>query len=326
MNNQRSALNSPQAIYLGVDGGGTKTVAHLGVVVDGCLQTLGTGQSGPSNPRAVGFQVAQKNVQSATVAAFCQADIPIQTVDVACLCLAGAGRQEERQAIHDWAISQQLARQVQLVSEAQAVLAMLGQPTTDQAGTSSETADIALICGTGSLAWGQVPGTNRQSRSGGWGYMLGDEGSAFWLGQQLAMHVCRVSDGRRHSDDGSVDKLLKHLSLGDPSGLIAWCYADGDSRQKLASLSPLLFEDSQPHWVNSILREGARQLASMIVAVIHSLSVSRYRLALAGGVITGQSAYLQLLLDSLPITPVQWQSITDPAAGALRLASDRKSR
>jgi N-acetylglucosamine kinase-like BadF-type ATPase len=291
--------------------------------MDGCLQTLGSGHSGPSNPRAVGFQLAQNNIRAAIMEAFKTAGKPRQPVEMACLCLAGAGRQEERQVIQEWVLSQQIARRAQLVSEAEAVLAMLDPPATDSAIASGDTADIALICGTGSLAWGHIPGTNRQARSGGWGYMLGDEGSAFWLGQQLATRVCRASDGRSRHDAAIEEKLLKYLELTSTSDLIAWCYGGSDSRHNLANLAPLVFEDPESDWSKAILLEGAQELANMISAVIESLKVKHYRLAIAGGVIVLQPEYLEMVFDKLPCRPAQWQFVNDPAAGALRLSVER---
>lgn len=307
-------------LYLGVDGGGTKTVAHLGLVMDGCLLTLGSGHSGPSNPRAVGFQLAQNNIRTAIMEAFQASGKPLQPVEMACLCLAGAGRQEERQVIQEWILSQQIARQVKIVSEAEAVIAMLNPPATESAIASSDTADIALICGTGSLAWGHIPGTNRQARSGGWGYMLGDEGSAFWLGQQLATRVCRSADGRSPQDAAIADRLLTYLKLQSTSDLIPWCYGGSDSRQKLASLAPLVFEDPENAWSKAILREGTQELANMISAVITSLKANRYRLAIAGGVIARQPDYIEMVFGKLPSRPEQWQFVNDPAAGSLRLS------
>ncbi|HAC90373.1 MAG TPA: hypothetical protein DCF63_07020, partial [Planctomycetaceae bacterium] len=235
-------------------------------------------------------------------------------------CLAGAGRQEERQVIQEWILSQQIARRVKIVSEAEAVIAMLNPPATESAIASSDTADIALICGTGSLAWGHIPGTNRQARSGGWGYMLGDEGSAFWLGQQFATRVCRSADGRSPQDAVIADRLLTYLKLQSTSDLIPWCYGGSDSRQKLASLAPLVFEDPENAWSKAILREGTQELANMISAVITSLKANRYRLAIAGGVIARQPDYLDMVFGKLPRRPEQWQFVNDPAAGSLRLS------
>ena len=47
---------------------------------------------------------------------------------------------------------------------------------------------IALISGTGSVAWGRTP-DGRTARAGGWGYLLGDEGSGYWVGRQAVRHA-----------------------------------------------------------------------------------------------------------------------------------------
>jgi N-acetylglucosamine kinase-like BadF-type ATPase len=129
---------------IGVDGGGTKTVAWIAPLDDDMNSVvLGRGQSGPGNPRAVGFEVAQANIAAAIEAAFADAKLPSQTAATACFGLAGAGRAIEQQRIVAWGQQRGIARSVAVTGDAEPILA----------AASPDNCGIALICGTGSLAW-----------------------------------------------------------------------------------------------------------------------------------------------------------------------------
>lgn len=316
------AIQSQVRLYLGVDGGGTKTKVLLGRLVGVNLEVLGAGQAGPSNPRAVGFEIAFSNINQAVHQAFRNAGIVHQTVDRACLCLAGAGRDQERVVVEKWAGENGLARQAQIVNEAEAVLASIERDSNSI--TEDDTAEVALICGTGSLAWGRKRGDGQTYRSGGWGYLLGDEGSGFWLGQQWAQLACRAADGR-NDDCSALASLLGALQLDSASELVSWCYGDSNSREKLATFAPLLFAFQEQAWARNILLQGAQELAESIAAVLRSLEASSYELACAGSVILAQTVYQQLVINHLEqvihLPPRRVHLVKDPVQGALRLAA-----
>src|SRR5205809_649153 len=103
-------------LVLGVDAGGTKTVAWLAGVQNG--EVVGRGSAGPGNPRAVGFDKAFENLQSAIEMAFADAGTSCGTVASACLALAGADRESERRELDRWANERQLAKRLQIVNDA----------------------------------------------------------------------------------------------------------------------------------------------------------------------------------------------------------------
>ncbi|HEX2248033.1 MAG TPA: BadF/BadG/BcrA/BcrD ATPase family protein, partial [Arthrobacter sp.] len=78
---------------------------------------------------------------------------------------------------------------------------------------------IAVIAGTGSAVWG-ADGTGREARAGGWGHLLGDEGSGYWLGRELVRHALRRHDQGLEPDALTV-ALLADCSLARPVDLIA---------------------------------------------------------------------------------------------------------
>ena len=85
-------------LIIGIDGGGTKTVAWLASTPDNWQEALpvvlGRGAAGPANQRAVGPAIARSNLDAAIEAAFLDAGLPRMTVAAACLGLAGADRDD----------------------------------------------------------------------------------------------------------------------------------------------------------------------------------------------------------------------------------------
>ena len=164
-------------------------------------QILGRGIAGPGNPRAAGFDVAQANIDAAIDAAFAAADLPRTTVAAACFGLAGAGRPDEQQRIAAWARQQRIAERIRVCGDAEPILA----------AASPENSGIVLIAGTGSLAWGRNQ-AGETARCGGWGYLLGDEGSGYAIALAGLHAAMRAADGRGPQTDllaAFMDKLAR---------------------------------------------------------------------------------------------------------------------
>jgi N-acetylglucosamine kinase-like BadF-type ATPase len=307
-------------LVIGVDGGGTKTVAWLAPLVDdGTSQILGRGIAGPGNPRACGFDVAKDNIAAAIAAAFEEASLARTTVARACIALAGAGRTTEQEQIAGWATEQRIAKRVRICGDAEPVLA----------AAAADNCGIALIAGTGSLAWGRNE-LGETSRCGGWGYLLGDEGSAYAIAISGLRAAMQAADGR-----GPPTDLLPHFlhKLGAPTAdaLIAKVYSPDMSRDKLAALSQVVFDVATTDEVaGSIVEGGVEDLAEMVVSLARQLNLSNggYTLAMAGGVFQHQLSYadrvLRAVLDRMHglhlKRPSQFAIVEEPVQGAVALA------
>jgi N-acetylmuramic acid 6-phosphate etherase len=299
-----------EELYLGIDGGGTHTVALLagrgGTV-------LGRGTAGPSNRQAVGTGRALAALDEAVSAAFTATGRPRVPVASACLGLAGADRPEDQAVIREWAERVRLAGQVEVTSDA-AILLAAGTP---------EGWGLVLIAGTGSIAFGRAA-DGRRARAGGWGYLLGDEGSAYALVLSALQAVARAADGRAPSTS-LTERLLARLGVSQPQGLIAAVYRSGRDRADLAALAPLVVEAAEDDAVAAqIVEEEARELAQAGAAVARQLGWSGpVPVALAGGLLLGSEGYRERMIQglrSLGVLPAVVALVEEPAQGALRLA------
>ena len=111
-------VNGTEDLVLGIDGGGTRTVALLAKRrTDDSWQILGRGEAGPSNRQAVGTAAALAALESAVDGAFAAAGKPRNPVRSACLGLAGAGRPKDREVVREWAARVHLAASVEVIED-----------------------------------------------------------------------------------------------------------------------------------------------------------------------------------------------------------------
>ena len=301
-------------LVLGIDGGGTKILAWL-AAKDGDPAPVGVGLGGPGNFQAVGVEAALANLDAAVDAAFADAAVEPGPVAAAVLGLAGSSRETNRKILADWAAGRQLAQRFRVVSDALPIIAA-GSP--DGWG-------LGLISGTGSFCFGQTA-DGRSARSGGWGYLFGDEGSAYAMAVAGLRAAVKAADGRG-PQTLLLQNFLKHLELAVPDDLVLSVYARAGDRAKIASLAQVVTEAAAAGdaVAQAIVDDGARELAVMVQAVARTLNLhsADFPLALTGGVLCANTALRSILkihLRQLGLAANPIHIVEQPVAGAVKLA------
>jgi N-acetylglucosamine kinase-like BadF-type ATPase len=154
------------------------------------------------------------------------------------------------------------------------------------AGALGASDGINIVCGTGSIAYGEFEG--RTARAGGWGELFSDEGSAYWVARQALGLFARMSDGRLPR--GPIHAALRtHFGLDDDLDLCARIYNQGASwRSEVAALARIVARvalEGDPV-AAAIFSEGAAELAVIIAATRARLAVPdarRIRVSYSGG-------------------------------------------
>lgn len=314
----------PPALYVvGVDGGGTKTAAWVARVVVGQEPVVvGRGRAGPGNPRAAGFEVSQQNILAAIETALAEAKLDRNSLAAACLALAGAGRMEEQQRMHAWASTQAIAARVVVTHDAEPLLAA-AMP--DERVGREPPWGVALIAGTGSLAWGRAV-NGRTARCGGWGYLVGDEGSGYAVGIAGLRAVLQAADGRGPITSLS-SPLLDFFQVAEPTELVGVLYGDPAFRGRVAAASRIVLKVAREHDVvaGEIIAQAVDDLAAMVAALAARLELpaDAYPLALGGGVFDAAAELAPRLLDNLAqrhMAPRSYVIVESPVFGAVRLA------
>jgi N-acetylglucosamine kinase-like BadF-type ATPase len=292
---------------IGIDAGGTKTV---GLLADGSGQVLREARGGGANLRVHGELGVEKSLFQVIDAL----DAP-QPVDALCLGIAGVSQEADRDVVRDLLRRLGIRRAVRIVNDAEIAL-VAGAP--DGHG-------IVLVAGTGSIAYGVDP-AGTTARSGGWGYLLGDEGSAFWLGHAAVRAGIRAADGRGPTTI-LFDRICAQLGLHEPARLVEWFYDQELSRTRVAQLARLVEEAAADgdETAQDLLDHAARHLARAARAVERRLAFpGPFPLVLSGGAFRACPSLVRRLearLDDLPGARVV-RLEAEPATGAVKLALD----
>jgi N-acetylmuramic acid 6-phosphate etherase len=300
-------------LVIGVDGGGTNTIAMLANLSTG--EILGRGTAGPSNIQSVGVELGLKALDDAIDRAFAQANLPRSKVASATLGLAGVDRQEGLDVIHGWAGRVDLASKMSVSNDATLLLA---------AGTPQGWG-LAMIGGTGSIAFVRKP-TGEIGRCGGWGYTLGDEGSAYIIALTALRASARFADGIGEPTV-LLDRFLSRMNLSSPPDLIPAVYRGPWDRAAIAGMAPIVLQAAAEgdQLALRIIRHEASELALTAYTAVknHGLPMQDLPIALAGGVFLGSEVYRNLFLQALRGYGVESdlvQLVPDPAVGAVVLA------
>jgi N-acetylglucosamine kinase-like BadF-type ATPase len=263
----------------------------------------------------VGSEKALRALEEAVTGAYAAAGLSRAPAAGACLGLAGAARTGDQAVIREWAGRFNLARHVEVTSDAVILLA---------AGTP-EGWGLGVVAGTGSIAYGRTA-DGRTARAGGWGYLLGDEGSGYALVLAGLRAVTRAADGCGPLTRLTGDFLCK-LGLSQPQDLIPALYRGDWDRAALAALAPLVLQaaEAQDAVAETIVGQSARDLALTATVVVYKLGLhpGAVPLALAGGVLMASASYRQRLLAALEdsgVCPAPVTLVEEPAVGAVRLA------
>ena len=304
---------SDSQLVLGIDGGATSTVALLAEAATGLV--LGRGTGGPSNIQAVGESLAIEGLDAAVGNAFESAGLPYTTVAAASLGLAGVDLDEGIGLIRAWADRVELAHQVSVANDATLLFA---------AGTP-EGWGLAIVAGTGLIAF-TLDRDGTEARTGGWGYLLGDEGSGFQLGLHALRAACRAADNIGPATE-LLPAILAQLGSNDPRDLIPAVYRGSWDKAAIAGLAPIVMElaANGDETARRIFESEAMELARTAAGAVFKggLPLNGIPVALTGGLVLRNDLFRERFLADLAICGVVPGSVglvDDPAVGAVVLA------
>jgi glucosamine kinase len=174
-------------------------------------------------------------------------------------------------------------------------------------------AGIVLIAGTGSVAYG-LAADGREARRGGWGWMVGDEGSGVWIAREAARSVlARADDGLEPGALG--ESLLAACGADDAQALVTALHAMHEPRQ-WAALAAVVFETevADPN-SRSIIRRAGGALAELVLPL---RNLTDGPVVLAGGLLLNRPSLEDCVRRQLPMRCLRLEE--PPVEGAVRLA------
>lgn len=282
-------LNDGKKWFIGIDGGGTKTKAAI-CDEQGQVWAIVAGES--SNPLSRPWAQVEATLQQLVATACEQAGARAEEVAGLFIGLGGADRPAIREKLH---ASFAEVWQERLHVDNDAVPALYsgtwGQP------------GIVLISGTGSIACALTSGGARH-RVGGWGYLLGDEGSGYDLGKKAAMAVLRAYDGRGEPT-ALTGLFLAHYQVASPEELIGVIYGASNPRMRLAGASELVEQAArqQDSLACRLIAEAADDLLELAQACLEKTQEA-LPVVLAGGLFATDTLVRQRVMDKASFSTV----------------------
>jgi len=292
-------------LFLGIDGGGTKTHATI-------LDASGTEVFRLEGPATlVDPARPDESIKEVVALARRAGDDSGRPMAGLWAGLAGAGSEPVRTEVEEALRSAGVAREVSVGTDAQAAFF-------DAFGDGP---GILLVAGTGSVALGR--GEKRQwTQVGGWGLLLGDEGSGYALAMSGLRGVVRAADGRGPTTV-LTERLLGALGFGDPHELVGWVAAA--AKRDVAALAPIICGAAADGdaLAEALVESAIEDLVGHVLTAMRRLGPwnGRPQVALVGGLLSEDRPLrdrVRSALAGLSCTPVE--RVVDPARGAARMA------
>ena len=292
---------------VGIDAGGTKTVGLLadetGTVV---AEARGTGANLQTDGELNVEKVFDEIMQTLS------REHPVSAV---CLGIAGVDRPHDEAVIRG--ILRRLGhRETARVVNDGAIALVAGAP--GRVG-------VVILAGTGSICYG-ADRAGRTARAGGYGFLLADEGSGYWLGHQLLRAAVRAADGR--GPETLLQRLVfESLAVASVAELIPRVYEKGLPKPRIAALASLVQDahDQGDSVAGTLIEDAGRELGLAARSVARQLQLGDepYPVVLAGGVFKGCPSVVDSLTRQLDLPAARPSLLTvEPARGAVSLALD----
>jgi N-acetylglucosamine kinase-like BadF-type ATPase len=294
---------------IGIDAGGTKTTCLL---ADEQGRVVAEARGGGANLQAAGELEVEKVLHLVMEEAL--GDRPVVPSAI-CLGIAGVDRDEDAAEVVGIMRRIGYKARVRVVNDA---LIALVAGAGDRPG-------IVIIAGTGSIAYGRNA-ANEAARAGGWGYVLGDEGSGYWIGRLALRAVVREADGRGRATT-LTPRILRHFDVSRPQDLIREVYYHSLRPPAIAAVAALVqcAVEEGDDVARAILERGADELAMSAASVARRLGMTAeaFPFFLSGGIFRAVPWLADALRARLPAVAPQAavQPLPrDPAHGAVALA------
>lgn len=180
---------------------------------------------------------------------------------------------------------------------------------------------IVVLAGTGSVAYG-TSASGAPVRAGGWGYLFGDAGSAFWIGR-YAIHLAMHDEDLNLGDDRWRRRILTALGLPTLRA-VQHAFAHGElTRARIAALAPVALAEGDGHpYAQLICGDAAQRLVQLVQIVALRLAAGAPLVSYAGGLFANEairSDWEAGVGGEIPEARIVAPRY-DPALGALRLA------
>lgn len=297
-------------VVLGIDGGATHSWA---VAVDARGRLLGTGHAGCLNFFGSGLAEARRNLKDLvrTLSAEMTPDLEFSSIVIGCAALFEEATPAEKEA---------LCRDILPLARTRVV----GDSMTAYLGATLGQPGLLIISGTGSIILARNE-AEQFRQVGGWGHILGDAGSAYWIALEAVKAAIASAEGTGPGTNlGPL--ICRWFQVRELAEIIPIVHSPIFTKERFAALARHLEERAEaddPGYQN-ICRRAGRELAAQAVAAVQAVGLESRPVPvyLVGGVLTNDALVRSELLAALQETfPVELRPPhLPPVLGAAAMA------
>ncbi len=241
---------------IGIDGGGTKTK-----LVQANLrgEILNTYTSGATNILSSGIDTARNSIYTVLDEL---KEKNLVNCKYLCIGTAGAGRESIKIELNKMFREYGYSGELFITHDAETALI----------GGTGETKGILIIAGTGSICYGQNE-KGETHRVSGWGHIVGDEGSAYYIGVKIITAIMKAYDGR-YNKTVLTKLMLEHLNLDNEEQIITYIYNKDIKKQDIASYAILIEQacNLNDSIALEIINQTINELVQSVIPVVNKLN------------------------------------------------------
>ena len=293
-------------ISIGIDGGGS--TLRIGIYTENmeCLHLQKLAET--ANPSVLGYSQTEELLRSSLTQTISDAGITSSKVHYVGAGMAGAAQNP------DWLknILSSVLSHAKITVAPDYEIALIG--------AHGKRYGMLVLSGTGSVAFG-IDASGESAHSGGWGYLLDDGGSGYWLGLETLKSATRIADGLEE-ETGLYEQTFAHLKISTPDELISWLYNPETKNQEIAQMAPIVLACATTGDLEAlrIVEDGAEQLYQLYLSVIKRLEFGGTPVMFSGGLLSSDNLLRRLLMQKIGLEKVPTPKYS-PVEGAALMAN-----
>lgn len=273
--------------FISVDGGATKTLAAC---YDQDGRILGVAANGPSNFRNIGAENAASNIRDAVLNCVERSGIDSSDVKKITFALAGVKDSQKSTDIID-AFIRKLGLNLPY--------SLLNDGEAGYNCRFFRENGIIAAPGTGMIAYGRSG--ERFERSSGWGWLIGDEGGAFYIGRRSIQEASKIADGRTISESGLLTEIMDFFDVKEPRQIVNSVYTTPIDIRRIASLARIVsrMAGSGDSLATEIVEEAASEAGKCVISLQRRLEDQSIEVSGYGGVYRSGPIYWNRLIATV---------------------------
>ncbi len=282
-----------QRYFMGIDGGGSNLRI---AITDDQLNIVSKYQGSTANPSLIGHDIASQHIQNSIQQTLSQSNLSSDNITAVGVGIAGASNLHSELWLRS-VIKPTLPNTLTIPSSDLEIALV---------GALAQRHGILVLSGTGSAVFGVSPNGDT-IQLGGWGYLLGDTGSGYWIGLQALKRI--IQDDEEYYDEfvhfeySSLNHaILDHLKLSKPRDLIHWLYrSEQPPATQIATIARLIIDEANKNnWdAINLLQSAALHLAGKVDLMARRLNYSDAPIAFGGGLLDNDNRLSQELTERL---------------------------